>query len=138
MIAREEDLILPKFNIRFTNPNEPFSIDPQEELQNAIQYAWKFAPELSVLLKTVSKAAENYDPNKYETNTVQAALQKRESNPNTEFLRAFCFELREVKLLSVDPKIVNSIANISNVILNFPDLEITYDDVKKTIRKMNY
>jgi hypothetical protein len=33
---------------------------------------------------------------------------------------------------------VNSIANISNVILNFPDLEITYDDVKKTIRKMNY
>ena len=138
LIAREEDIILPKFKIRFTNPNEPFSIDPQEELQNAIQYAWKFAPELSVLLKTVSKAAENYVPNKYETNTVQAALKKRERNPNTEFLRAFCCELRDVKLLSADPPIVNSIANISNVILNFSDFEITYDDVKKTIENMNY
>jgi hypothetical protein len=140
MIAKEEDFILPKFNIRFTNPNEPFSIDPQEELQNAIQYAWKFAPELSVLLKTVSKAAENYNPNKYEKNTIKAALQKRQKNLKTEFLRAFCFKLREGKILSEDPApaLLHSIANISNVIFDSPDLEITYVDVNKTLEIMNF
>ena len=109
-------------------------IDPIEGTINDLRYGWEKAPDLSELLRTVATAAEKAT-GEYEPNSgyfADAAISSRKRNPKTEYLRGYGELLRNSNIQS-SPNILKAIAITATVILNNPDLIVTYDDVRKAV-----
>lgn len=65
---------------------------------------------------------------------VGAAIQSRQSSVKTEYLRAFAHLLNDVHHLKMTPGILRAMAVTANVTINLPDVDVTYDDVRKCCR----
>jgi hypothetical protein len=128
---KEEGYSSPKIEVIFGDPKEKHAIDPVKSYQNTIKYIWGLAPDFSALLRTVADAAKHFKPE--EDGVVRAAIAKRESNPKTEFLRAFSHLLKEGHEILIGPIEMNAMALIANVVINLPHIDVSYDDVAKTI-----
>jgi hypothetical protein len=105
-------------------------IDPQEQARNLLRYGWEKAPCLPEILNTVAKAADEFKAScGY---FADAALVSRQKSHKTEYIRGYVNLLCNGGInLSTD--IVNAIANTATVVINSPDLIVTYDDVRKAI-----
>ncbi len=130
-LLKEEGYSPPKIEVIFVDPKEKHVIDPVKSYQNTIEYTWGVAPDFSELLRTVADAAKHFTPE--EGGVVRAAIAKRESNPKTEYLRAFSHLLKEGHKILIGPIEMNAMALIANVVINLPHIDVSYDDVVKTI-----
>jgi hypothetical protein len=115
-------------------PGEKTEIDPKEEARNMLRYAWGTAPDLPALLDAVALAALNFKPS--ESGMIGAAIESRQRNQKTEYLRAFGSVLTDVHGFALTKPIMQAMAIVANVVINLPDIDATYDDVKKAIAKL--
>jgi hypothetical protein len=112
-------------NIRFISPGAEVRSDPLAELR----YGWEKAPPLSALLRTVAKAAEDFEP--VEEGMIGAALASRQGSVKSEYIRAFAYLLFDRHRFDITPGIMRAMATIATVVLNKSEIDVTYDDVRK-------
>ena len=105
------------------------------ETRDTLRYAWGIAPDLSELLDTVAKAARNFQPSG--SGMVGAAIKSRQRSraENKEYLRAFGNLLTETHGLSLTLNIMKAMAIAATVVIDYPNIVVTYDDVTKAIGK---
>lgn len=109
-------------------------IDPEEEARNMLRYAWGTAPDFSALLGTVAAAARAFKPS--ESGMIGAAIESRQRSPKTEYLRAFGNLLADVHKFALTTPIMQAMAIVANVVINLPEVDVTYDDVRKALAKL--
>lgn len=101
--------------------------------------AWKTAPHLPALLDTVANAARNFQPKVW--GRAGVALTSRQQNTKTEYLRAFAFMLtvhgRPEYQIALTAPVMKAMAIVANVALNFPGVDVTYDDVRKALSNLH-
>jgi hypothetical protein len=66
---------------------------------------------------------------------IGAAIESRQKSPKTEYLRAFGNLLTDVHNFALTKSIMQAMAIVANVVVNFPDVDVTYDDVRKALAK---
>ena len=96
-----------------------------------IQMAWNIAPKLPALLRTLAATASVYKPTP--TGVVGAALSSQKSVPKTQFIRAIGYLLSEEYGVDLSTNIYKAIAITTMVVLNNPEMDVSYDDVRKVI-----
>lgn len=101
---------------------------------NDIEQAWSIAPSLPQLLKTVELKSSNYIPS--QTGMVGAAVNSRETNKRTQYIRAFGFLLAEEYDIKLTTPIKKAMASVVNVVLNDLDKDTHYDDVRAALKKI--
>lgn len=110
----------------------------QEKIRNDLSGAWDAAPDLPALLDALANAARNYKPDNH--GMVGAALASQQRNPKTEYLRAFGFLLTVHRLpnfqIALTTPAMKAMAIAATVVMNLPDVDVTYDDVRKVIPKL--
>lgn len=121
----------PKIEFRFVAPGEAESIDPAEAARNALRYAWGTAPSMSRIITTMQREALAYAA--AESGHIAAALATQKRNPKYEYLRAFGALLRDVHRMKLTTDTMKAMATTATVVLNEPDLVVTYDDVRKAL-----
>jgi hypothetical protein len=104
--------------------------NPAEVLRASINYAWGVAPRLSALLRTLSVAASQFEPREF--GFPDAAVRTRQHNAKTEYIRAFGHVLSERKI-TVSRGVMKAMAIAATVAMNHPDVDVTYDDVRKAL-----
>lgn len=97
--------------------------------ENAL-YAWGISPSLAELLCTVAKVASNYEPRFY--GRTGAAIERRQHNPKTEFIRAFGYMLAEAGIPATPP-VMNAMACMTTIAIGDGDTIACYDDVKQAL-----
>lgn len=108
-------------------------ISPEEKTANMLRYAWGTAPEVSALLRTLADAARTFRPR--ELGMIGAAIDSRQHNPKTEYLRAFANLLTKVHNINLTTKVMHVMATVATVVINLPDVDVTFDDVRKVLAK---
>lgn len=106
-------------------------VDTATEARNMLRYAWGTAPSLNALLGTVARAAREFTVN--ESGAIGAALKKRQSNPSTEYIRAFAHLLFDMHRFQLSSPLMNAMAIVATVVINDPQVDVSYDDVRKSI-----
>ena len=117
----------------FLAPEEKSEIDPKEEARNMLGYAWGIAPDFSALLGTMANAARSFKPS--ESGMIGAAIESRQRSAQTEYLRAFGNLLTDVHNFTLTTPIKQAMALVANVVINLPDDNVTYDDVRKALAR---
>jgi len=107
---------------------------PEEKARNMLRYAWGTAPEFSALLETVASAARAFKPSA--TGMIGAAIESRQRSPKAEYLRAFSSLLTDVHDIAMTTPVMKAMAVTANVVIDLPDVYVTYDDVRKTLAKL--
>jgi hypothetical protein len=115
-------------------PAEKVKLDPEEDARNTLCYAWGTAPDFSALLGTMANAARNFEPS--ESGMIGAAIQSRQRSPKTEYLRAFGNLLTDGHRFTLTTAIMQAMAIVANVVINLPDVDVTYDDVRKALANL--
>jgi hypothetical protein len=124
---------IPPVEIVIVPMGEKAEIDPEGEARNMLRYAWGTAPDFSALLDTVAKAGRAFKPS--ESGMIGAAIESRQRSPKTEYLRAFGNLLTDVHDFALTTPTKQAMAIVANVVINLPDVDVTYDDVRKTLTK---
>jgi hypothetical protein len=124
----------PEIVIQSVAWDEELDIDPDQKVRNTLRYAWEKSPSLSALLKTVSKAAREYEP--CEGGMIGAAIDSQKRNEKTEYLRAFANLLREQHRFILTAEIMKAMAVTANVVINSTEINVSYDDVRKSLKKL--
>ncbi|OJZ19774.1 MAG: hypothetical protein BGP21_03375 [Thiobacillus sp. 65-29] len=125
---------MPPLEIVIVPAGEGAEIDPVEEARNTLRYAWGTAPDLPALLHSVAKAARGFEPS--ESGMIGAAIESRQRSPKTEYLRAFGTLLIDAYGFALTTPIMKAMAIVANVAINLPDVDVTYDDVRKALAKL--
>jgi hypothetical protein len=66
---------------------------------------------------------------------VMSALKTRQSNQKTDYLRAFGCGLKLKDPDALTPTVQKAMADIATVVINDPDIVVTYDDVRAVFTK---
>lgn len=111
---------------------EKLKTDPEEETRNVLRYGWDTAPEFSALLDTVANAARAFKPS--ESGAIGKAIESRQKSPKTEYLRAFGSLLADHGFTLTAP-VTKAVAIVANVVINLHDVDVTYDDVRKSLKQ---
>jgi hypothetical protein len=117
--------IMHEISIRFVLPGDVGEQNPLAGLR----YGWEKAPPLSALLKTVAKAALDFEPG--EDGVIDAALASRQGSVKSEYIRALAYLLCKRHKFHLTSGVMRAMAITSNVVINNPDVDVTYDDVRK-------
>ncbi|MBK6744293.1 MAG: hypothetical protein IPG66_15535 [Hydrogenophilales bacterium] len=125
---------MPPVEIVIVPMGEKAEIDPEEEARNMLRYAWGTAPDFSALLGTMANAARSFKPS--ESGMIGAAIESRQRSAKTEYLRAFGNLLTDVHGFALTTPIMQAMAIVANVVINLPDVDVTYDDVRKALAKL--
>ena len=131
--VKEPSEPIPEIKIVLVPMGEKLGTSPEEDARNMLRYAWGTAPDLSALLETMANAARNFEPS--ESGAIGAAVQSRQRSQKTEYLRAFG-SLLNVYECTLTIGIMRAMAIVANVVINLPDVDVTYDDVRKAIAKL--
>jgi len=118
----------------FLAPEEKAEIDPKEEARNMLRYAWGTAPDFPALLDTLAEAARSFKPS--ESGMIGAAIASRQRSAKTEYLRALGNQLTDAHCFTLTMPIMQAMAIVANVAINLPDVDVTYDDVRKALVKL--
>lgn len=105
--------------------------DPSEEPSDLFLCTYKLAPDVSAVIKTLSLTAKNFIPK--QSKAIDAAICSRKSNAKTEYLRAFASILMNWRRMTITAGIMNAMAVTATVVINSPDVDVTYDDVRKAL-----
>jgi hypothetical protein len=124
----------PPVEIVYVPMGKKLEIDPQEEVRDMLRYAWGTAPDFSALLDTLAKAARSFRPS--ESGAIGAALESQKKNSKTEFLRAFGKLLKDAHGFEPTAPTVKAMAIVANVVINRPEIDVSYDDVQKVLARI--
>ena len=125
-----DDITQVRFLINIISAENPPQIDPIEASRNALRYGWEKAPFLPELLITVARLADEFKPScGY---FADAAIMSQKRNPKTEYIRGYADLLRKGGFF-LSPDILKAIAITATVVIDNPDLIVTYDDVRKAL-----
>lgn len=125
----------PRIQFRSPELGEPVKIDPAEEQRNLIRYAWEKAPHLPAILRTVARAATEWEPR--ERGAVGAAISSRKQNQVAEYIRAFGKLLRDEYLFAFGPPLFAAMAGIATVVLEVAaDQDLTADAVRLVLDRL--
>ena len=98
-----------------------------------------FCKLVDALLDMVASAARSFQPKI--RGMAGAALASRQQNTKTEYLRAFAFLLTVHRLpnfqIALTTPVMKAMAIAANVALNLPDVDVTYDDVRKALSNLH-
>jgi hypothetical protein len=108
-------------------------ITPEERVRSTVRYAWGIAPGVSALLETLAGAARAFKPSA--PGMIGAAIESRQRNPKTEYLRALGELLIDVHGFALTTPIVKAMAITATVVLNLPDAS-SYDDARKALARL--
>jgi hypothetical protein len=133
-MSAEEGEPMPPIEIVRVPIGEKPEITPEEEARNMLRYAWGTAPNFPALLETLAARARAFKPSA--TGMISAAITSRQRNPKTEYLRAFGKALTDVLGFALTTPIVKAMALTATVVINLPDVDVTYDDVRKALAKL--
>jgi len=87
------------------------------------------------LLLTISKAAREFEPS--ESGIVGVAIDSQKRSVKTEYIRAFGSLLTNQHHFSLTKQIMKAMVPTANVTINAPDIDVTYDDVRKALAKLD-
>lgn len=121
--------------IRIVPLDTPPVIDPVEETRNTLRYAWRTAPPVSAVIRTLAATARAFTP--AESGMIGAAIQTRQSNPATEYLRAFAYSLTKDWGFTLTAPVMRAMSVIATVVIGEAKTDITYDDVRKVVLKLS-
>lgn len=121
----------PEIQIRFVAPGEAEPIDAAEAARNALRYAWGTVPSMARIIATMQREAVAYTAS--ESGHIAAALASQKGNRKFEYLRAFGALLRDVHRMTLTTDTMKAMATTATVVLNEPDLDVSYDDVRKAL-----
>jgi hypothetical protein len=124
-----------RLRVDFVSARSPAEIEPVEQARSNVGYAWTTAPDFPALLNTVVKAARDFEPR--QTQMIGAAIASRKQNPKTDYLRAFAHLLTDVHHLTPTTPIMRAMAVVATVVVNLPDIDVTYDDVRKALERLS-
>ncbi len=108
--------------------------DHNKVRRNAIKTAWKSAPNLENILKTLSSAAESFHPVFEEQLDNIASV--RHINIKQVYLKAFVENLEEANIY-IPENAYDAIAVTAAVIINKPDIEVSRYDVNYAFAHLN-
>jgi hypothetical protein len=108
-------------------------IAPEEKARNMLRYAWGTAPEFPAFLDTVAKVSLAFRP--VEFGMIGAANDSRKHSEKTAYVRAFGKLLTDSHGLKLNPSIMKAMAFVATVVLNQPEIDVTYDDVRKALER---
>lgn len=106
--------------------------DPDEVRRDMLRYAWNTAPSMARIIATMRREALSYAATA-EPGAIAAALATQKRNPKYEYLRAFGALLRDVRRMELTADTMKAMATTATVVMNDPDLVVTYDDVRKAL-----
>lgn len=86
---------------------------------------------LIALLENLAYIARNMH---MDIGPIGAAMKSRKKTAKTAFLRAYGFRLRS-EGINFTPNVMNAMAGIASIVLQDQDIDVSYDDVRKTIGK---
>ncbi len=113
---------------------DPSGTDSDDQARDSLRYAWGTAPGVPELLGTMASAARGFKPG--ESGMIGAAIDSQKRNPKTEYLRAFGHLLTDIHGFARSTRIKQAMAIIANVVINRPEIDVTYDDVAKALRRI--
>lgn len=120
--------------ICFVASDTPLVINPVEQARATLRYAWEKSPPLSALITTLATAARAFTP--AEGGMIGAAIKTRQSNPATEYIRAFAHLLTDQHRFILNTSMMKAMAVIATVVIGEDDTDITYDNVRKIVAKL--
>jgi hypothetical protein len=95
-----------------------------------LRYLWSLAPDVATLVSAIATTAHEWEPR--EAMATGAAIAARERNAKTQYLRAFADKLQRASIrLTVAVK--RAMASTACVAINQPDIDVSFDDVRKTL-----
>jgi hypothetical protein len=118
-------------NISLVHAGEKAAIAPEEVARNNLRYAWGVAPEFPELLDTVAKTSLAFSPR--ESGMIGAAIDSRKHSEKAAYVRAFGKLLTDSHGLILNLPIMKAMAFVATVVLNQPEIDVTYDDVRKAL-----
>lgn len=117
--------------ISLVQAGEKVAIAPEEVARNNLRYAWGVAPDFPELLDTVAKASLAFSPR--ESGMIGAAIDSQKHSPKTEYIRAFGNLLTESHGFTLSLPCMKAMKIVANVVINQPEIDVTYDDVRKAL-----
>lgn len=105
--------------------------DSDAATRDMLRYAWRTAPSVSRFISTLHRAALACAPT--ESGFIGAALASQKKNKKFEYLRAFGALLRDEHGIALATDVMKAMVTTTNVVLNEPDLDVSYDDVRKAL-----
>ena len=108
------------------------NIDPLEKNRASTKYIWGIAPKMPACLETMARVALQFKPT--EAGVIGAAIGTRQRNIKTEYIRAFGQIVTESQELELGPIMMKAMASVANVVINLPEVDVTYDDVRKALQ----
>lgn len=100
-----------------------------------ICYAWGKSPPFSALIDTLAQAALTYEPCE-PSPMIASAISSQKTNTKTEYLRAFADLLITVHGFEITGTMKKIIAKTATVVINHPDADVSYDDVRKALEPL--
>jgi hypothetical protein len=120
--------------ISFVVPDTHLGIDPVKQARSTLRYAWEKAPSMSALIRTLGASARAFAP--AEGGMIGAAISTRQSNPATEYVRAFAYLLTDTHGFKLTAPIMRAMAVIATVVIGESNTDITYDNIRKTVANL--
>lgn len=114
-------------------PGGDAKISPEERQRDELTYLWTLAPGLPSILQTVADAARNFTP--LESGMIGAAIAGRQRNVKTEYIRAFA-KMLDRNRVTVTGNAMKAMAIVASVAINTPDVDVSYDDVRKALERL--
>jgi hypothetical protein len=103
-----------------------------EDITGETRYIWGTAPSVSECLYVLAEAAQLFQPT--ETGVIGAALQTRQANVKTEYIRAFGASLVELQV-PITPTVMKAMAIAANVAINDEHLDVSLQDVRQALTR---
>jgi hypothetical protein len=119
-------------SVRKREPSHPSQAGPDDS-KTELQNAWVVAPGVQALLKTLAARAAQYEPS--QIGMVGAGNKLRERTLSTTFIRGFAYLLTEENSITLSTNIKKAMATVATVLLDDGDIDISYDDVRKALKK---
>jgi hypothetical protein len=94
---------------------------------------WRSAPSLHLILHRAAAVAEKCEPDAAEF--IRAAIDTRQRNRTTAYVRAFASLLEEYGGFSMTRSMKKAIAVVATVVINENNTDVTYDDVRKALAR---
>lgn len=111
---------------------ENVQVSPEDQARNTARYSWGIAPSVSACLETIANVARQFEPK--ETGAIGAAIRTRQRSDKTEYIRAFGQIMTQFQGLEIAGTTMKAMALVANVVINLPDVDVTYDDVRKALQ----
>jgi hypothetical protein len=125
---------IPVFKLVFVTADERSNVLAEQQLRDALRYAWGKAPDLATHLDTLAREVGRWEPG--HRGFIRQAIASREHNAMQEYLRAFITILTEDYGFALTVPLKKAIATTAMVVDGGVDVDVTLETVNKVIKTL--